>query len=124
MRGGFRLPREIVVDGDHSFSLGTFRQPVSATGGGRLQSPLHPYGLPYPLETTRTEVLDLGLYDQPRKSPGSRVATLVVWGGGWEVQEGLGRASKPSPTLLAPAERVSPEATNYSKYLLTLDSLD
>ena len=41
--------------------------------------------------------------------PGSRVATLVVWGGGWEVQEGLGRASKPSPTLLAPAERVSPK---------------
>ena len=37
---------------------------------------------------------------------GSRVATLVVWGGEWEVQEGLGRASKPSPTLLAPAERV------------------
>ena len=40
---------------------------------------------------------------------GSRVATLVVWGGEWEVQEGLGRASKPSPTLLAPAERVSPK---------------
>ena len=38
--------------------------------------------------------------------PGSRVATLLVWGGEWEVQEGLGRASKPSPTLLAPAERV------------------
>ena len=32
---------------------------------------------------------------------------LVVWGGEWEVQEGLGRASKPSPTLLAPAERVT-----------------
>ncbi len=54
-------------------------------------------------------VLDLGLYEQLCKSPGSRVATLVVWGGEWEVQEGLGRASKPSPTLLAPAERVSPK---------------
>ena len=32
-------------------------------------SPLHPSGLPYPLETTRTVVLDLGLYDRLRKSP-------------------------------------------------------
>ena len=32
--------------------------------GGISISPLHPSGLPYPLETTRTAVLDLGLYDQ------------------------------------------------------------
>ena len=49
---------------------------------------------------------------------GSRVATLVVWGGGWEVQEGLGRASKPSPTLLAPAERVSQKLHNSVTVLL------
>ena len=38
---------------------------------------------------------------------------MVVWGGEWEVQEGLGRASKPSPILLASAERAIPAGGKY-----------
>ena len=51
---------------------------------------------------------------------GSRVATLVVWGGEWEVQEGLGRASKPSPTLLAPAERVPLSCESLFTYFINI----